>query len=171
MKETPEQLKMLFRQFADDHSAEQMAEDIRQADHLLASIPCPEVSRQSLSAIKTQVRNHLKVRSHQRIRLWLTSSAAAILLLAGTLFFLKNNPPSLPEHLTASASAAAYLWSDGIIADDDPVGTLKTQIETIAGQIETVQKQNTSWFDDENSLASEIQDLQNIAANTDFWKG
>jgi hypothetical protein len=170
MKETPEQLKILLRQFADDHSAEPMAEDIRQADHLLASIPCPEVSGQSLSAIKTQVRNHLKVRSHQRIRVWLTSSAAAILLLAGTILFLKNNPPALPEHLTASASAA-YLWSDGIIADDDPVGTLKTQIETIAGQIETVQKQNTSWFDDENSLASEIQDLQTIAANTDFWKG
>lgn len=170
MKENPQQLNTLLRQFADEKTARDMAGDIRQMDELLASQTSPEVSRQTLSAVKARVRQRLADRGgksvHWGMRLWLTS-AAAILLVAGAPFFFTARQPEISHPL----AAASYLWDDGAASENDPVGSLSTRIEMAAGQIDSVHGQSSSWFEDDSSLAVEIQDAQIIVADTDFWKG
>lgn len=174
MKEKPEQLNHLLRQFTDEQDAKQMAEDIQFADRLFTAIPSPAVSPQTLQAIKSQVRRHLTVKSQFRMRILLTSAAAAILLAAGTIFFIKSTQaPDLRQFSGAPLAAAAFLWPDNINSEseDDPVGLLRSEIDSLTGQVDSLQRRTPTWFEDDNGLSAEIQNLNAIATNTDFWKG
>jgi hypothetical protein len=170
MKETPQQLNALLRQFADEAAARKMADEIQQMDRLLASQASPDVSRQTLSAIKMRVRQRLADRNAAGVRrqmgMRLAWVAAAMVLVAGAIFFFTASRPAIPPQTVVAAS---LLWEDS--SDNDPAYSLATQIETTAGQIDSVRGQTRSWFDDENSLTVEIQDMKTVVSNTDFWKG
>jgi len=163
MKETSEQLNTLLEQFADKQTAGQMSEDIRQADQLLTSIPAPTVSLQTLRSIKSQVHGHLAAKLRLRTRAWLASAAGIALIVGGT-FFVRTHQPVIPTESVQIALASA-IW------DDDSLGPLQYQVESIAGQVESLNGQSEVWFEEDAGLGAEIDDLQTIALTTDFWKG
>jgi len=45
------------------------------------------------------------------------------------------------------------------------------KIEAVAGQVESIQDKPLKWFEDDSNLSTEIESLEIIASNTDFWKG
>lgn len=171
MKETSEQLNHLIRQFADKQIAREMAGDILQADQLLATIPSPTVSQQRLGAIKAQVRAHLTAKDRLRMKVWLTSAAAAILLIGSMTLIFKTDTPTGPTQTGRPPAVASYLWNGNSESEDDPVASLTARIEMAASQLDSVQEQTASWFDDESTLTVEMQDIQTVVINTDFWKG
>jgi hypothetical protein len=172
MKETEQQLNNLLKQFVDEQTAHEMAEDFRHMDRLMASLALSDVSQKTLSEIKTRVQRCLAEQQrkiiHRRIRIWSTSAAAAVILLAAgvTFFFMTRQPSAM--HLLVTASS---IWDDENVSDTDPIDLLSARIEIAAGQIDPDHEQSSPWFDDDDSLAVEIQDLKTIATNTDFWKG
>ena len=158
MKENKNEMDALIKRFFDADEAARMAEEIRQADNLLASLPGPRMSLDVKNAIRDRVQRQLLAKAagkayRFRMRVGLSAAAAAVLLAAGVTFITPNNRSFDPA-----------IW------DETPVSTLATSIETVANQINTMQDQNTKWFDDESGIYSEIDTIETKASETDFWK-
>lgn len=172
MKENKNELKALIEQFMDSQEAARMAEEIEEAQEMLAAMPAPRLSEQSLDAIKQRVSRRLAVpartiRPAATIRFYLSAAAALLLATVGWVM-LSNQKTTLPVDLLAST---AHIWEDSTTSDSDPVNTLMTKIEAVAGQVESVQGKNLKWFEDDSNLSTEIESLEVIASSTDFWKG
>jgi|GEM_PF-4455160 hypothetical protein len=171
MKENQQQLDTLLRQFVNEPAAREMAEDIRHMDNLLSSLASHKISQQTLSSVKTRVRQRLAEKHSNpvrwRMRLKLISAAAVILLVAGVAFFIT---PRQTE-ISPPSPIVSYTWNDGAESENDPVDSLLTRIEMAAGQLDSVHGQTSSWFEEDNSLTIEIQDAQTLVADTDYWKG
>jgi hypothetical protein len=166
MKESYADIQKMLEQFVDMQSAGQMAEDIRQADGLLSAVPAVEVSGETLAAIREKVHRRLAVR---KIRVWTVrieqfAAAAAAVILIGVLgwVFYKSYQPVGQKGLTSVALAS--IWND------EPVSTLNGKIETLTDQVESVQTA-TQWLDENSGLTVEIENLEQVALNTEFWKG
>ncbi len=172
MKEDKNELKSLIEQFMDSQEAAQMAQEIEEAQEMLAAMPAPRLSDPSLEALKQRVSRRLAVpartvRPAATIRFYLSAAAALILATVGWVVF-SNQKTEIPTDLLASA---AHIWEDSSASDDNPVNTLMAKIEAVAGQVESIQDKPLKWFEDDSNLSTEIESLEVIASNTDFWKG
>ncbi|MEN6308093.1 MAG: hypothetical protein ABFD91_10090 [Anaerohalosphaeraceae bacterium] len=172
MKENKNDLKALIEQFMDSQEAARMAEEIEEAQEMLVAMPAPRLSDQSLDALKQRVSRRLAVpartiRPAATIRFYLSSAAALLLATVGWVM-LSNQKTAIPVDLLAST---AHIWEDNATSDSDPVNTLMTKIEAVAGQVESIQGKNLKWFEDDSNLSTEIESLEVIASSTDFWKG
>jgi hypothetical protein len=172
MKENKNELKALIEQFMDSQEAARMAEEIQEAQEMLAAMPTPRLSDQSLDALKQRVSRRLAVsvravRPAATIRFYLSAAAALLLATTGWVIF-SNQKTAIPVELIAST---AHIWEDSAASDSNPVNTLMAKIEAVAGQVESVQDKTLKWFEDDSNLSTEIESLEVIASSTDFWKG
>jgi len=172
MKEDKNELKSLIEQFMDSQEAAQMAQEIEEVQEMLAAMPAPRLSDPSLEALKQRVSRRLAVpartiRPAAAIRFYLSAAATLILATVGWVV-LSNQKTETPTDLLASA---AHIWEDSTTSDDNPVSTLMAKIEAVAGQVESIQDKPLKWFEDDSNLSTEIESLEVIASNTDFWKG
>ncbi|MBN2512176.1 MAG: hypothetical protein JXB18_04500 [Sedimentisphaerales bacterium] len=172
MKENKNELKALIEQFMDSQEAARMAEEIQETQEMLAAMPAPRLSDQSLDALKQRVSRRLAVpvrtvRPAATIRFYLSAAAVLLLATVGWVMF-SSQKPAVPTDLIAST---AHIWEDSATSDNDPVNTLMTKIEAVAGQVESIQGKTLKWFEDDSNLSTEIESLEVIASSTDFWKG
>jgi hypothetical protein len=156
MKESYEDIRKLLKQFTSGQEAGQMTDDIRQADALLSSVPAANISQETLAEIQNRVRRRLVVR-RTRIAQRYFAAVAAILLVAvlSFVFFVDNKP------------AMAMDWNDDLTVDTK----LANQFDQLTGQMDKLNQAAIQWLEDNSNLSVEIDNLETIAANTDFWKG
>lgn len=162
MKESYEDIRKLLEQFTSGQEAGQMTDDIRQADALLSSVPAANISQETLAAIQNKVHRRLAVRRARILHQRYFAAVAAMILIAvlSFVFFVKNNP----GHLT---TLAAMDWNDDLTVDTK----LTNQFEQLTGQMDKLNHTATQWLEENPSLKVEVENLESIATNTDFWKG
>jgi hypothetical protein len=167
MRESHEDIRKLLEQFMTDQEAGQMTDDIRQADSLLSSIPAVKVSEQTLAAIRDKVHKRLAARQtrtvHIRIEKYFAVVAAMVLFVAlAGIFFIGNKPDP-----TISVTKLVAIWDDNLAVDDK----LTNKFDQLTGQMDKINQTSTQWLDENSNLSVEVDNLETIATNTDFWKG
>jgi hypothetical protein len=166
MKETSQDIQKILEQFMDTQTAGRMVEDIQRADKLLSSVGAVKVRDESLAAIREKVHRRLAARKIRNIRIRMEKfvmAAAAIIIvavLAGVFFNSQRNVVSVGETLTTSS-----IWND---AD---VSVLKGKVETLSSQMDKVGQTAVQWLDENSGLTVEVDNLEEVALNTEFWKG
>jgi len=174
MKESYEDIRKILEQFMNTQTAGQMAKDIRQADSLLSAVPAAKTSEETLAAIREKVHCRLaayRVRNLRiRIEKYVAAVAATILIAVLVGVFFRTHQPT-GQNQRPLPLAAASLWNDSFAADNDPVGELTTKVEQLTGQIDTVNQTAIQWLEENSGLTVEIENLEKIALNADFWKG
>jgi hypothetical protein len=156
MKESYEDIRKLFEQFTDGQEAGQMTDDIRQADSLLSSVPAAKVSKETLAAIQSRVRRRLMVRRARIVQRYFAAAAAMILVAVLSFVFFVDSKPAM-----------AMDWNDDLTVDTK----LATQFDQVTGQMEKLNQTATQWLDENSNLTVEVENLEQVASNTDFWKG
>jgi hypothetical protein len=170
MKESYKDIRKLLEQFMTARDAGQMTEDIRQADSLLSSVPAVRASEETLDAIRDKVHRCLAARQtrtvHIRIERYFAAVAALVLIAALAFVFFKINLPA--KQIGALPSlAVTMIWDDNLAADTE----LTNQFDQLTGQMDKVNQVATQWLNENSSLTVEVEDIEQIALNTDFWKG
>jgi hypothetical protein len=166
MKESYEDIQKLLEQFTSGQDAGQMTDDIRQADSLLASVPAVKVSDNTLAAIHARVQKHLTSRHTHTVRIriekYILAVAAMVFIavLVGVVFNTQTNNGPLPP-------LASTIWNDSLATDTN----LTNQYDQLTGQMDKINQTATQWLEENSNLSVEIENLEAIATNTDFWKG
>lgn len=161
MKETSQDIQRILEQFLDAQTAGQMAEDIRRADELLSGAAVVKVRDETLAAIREKVHRRLAVRKIRTVRIriekFVTAAAAIIIVavLAGVFF---NNS----QQTSISVSS---IWND------TDVSVLNGKVETLSSQMDKVDQTAVQWLDENSGLTVEVENLEEVALNTEFWKG
>jgi len=165
MKETSQDIQRMLEQFVDAQTAGQMAEDIRRADELMSAAGVVKVREETLAAIRDKVHRRLAVRKIRTVRIRIEKfvmAAAAIIVvavLAGVFF--RSQEATGP----GGTLAASSIWND------TDVSTLKGKVETLSNQMDKVDQTAVQWLDENSGLAVEVENLEEVALNTEFWKG
>lgn len=169
MKESYEDIRKLLEQFMSAQEAGQMTDDIRQADNLVSSVPAPKVSEETLAAIRGMVHKRLAAGHRQTVRVrmekYFAAVAAIVLIAVLTFVYFDNNQRSrknLPQ-----LAARMKIWNDNISTDTE----LTNQFDQLTGQLDNVNQTATQWLEENSNLTLEVDNLEAIAMNTDFWKG
>lgn len=181
-------LEQLLSQFMDRPRAEQAAADIRAGDRLFEQNPVPPVAGQVLQQIRTAVSK--KARMQQRLgRLSYAGSGAAAAVIVLALLYGVRTQPISPDSTVASApeaeSRAAVvnvvstrplnagtrnLWSR--LASHESLVEIDRELTEVADSINAMQSE--PYGDLVNTLKIdmlELEELELITANSDFWKG
>jgi hypothetical protein len=163
MKETSQDIQKILEQFMDAQTAGQMTEDIRRADELLSAAAAVKVREEILAAIREKVHRRLAIRKVRIVRIriekFVTAAAAIIIVavLAGVFF---NN-----QRAAAPGGTFAAIWND------TDVSALKGKVETLSNQMDKVDQTAVQWLDENSGLTVEVENLEEVALNTEFWKG
>jgi hypothetical protein len=167
MKETSQDIQKILEQFVDTQTAGQMAEDIQRADELMSAAGAVKVRDETLAAIREKVHFRLAARKIRTMRIriekFITAAAAIIIVavLAGVFFNSQR----------AVAPGGVVLTEPVSIWNDTDVSALKGKVETLSSQMDKVDQTAVQWLDENSGLTVEVENLEEVALNTEFWKG
>lgn len=156
-----------LRQFMDETQARQVQDDVAFADALFARVPVPSLRPKVLAAIETQVHRKLKHRRHLHIARKLASIAAvaAVVLLAG-LHALYS-----PSNGFDTPFVQATIWDDTLYAaalDADPI---ERELDDLVQSMHTFDDGIYEPADAFSPDLMELQEIESLTEDTDFWKG
>jgi hypothetical protein len=157
MKESYEDIRKLLEQFMTAGQAGQMTDDIRRSDSLLSAVPAVKVSQETLAAIQHKVHRRIAARhAHILHQKYFAAAAAMILIAILSFVFLIDNKPLM-----------AMDWNDELSVDTK----LASQYDQLTGQMDKINQAATQWLDENSNLTVEVENLEQVASSTDFWKG
>jgi hypothetical protein len=166
MKETSQDIQKILEQFMDARTAGQMAEDIQRADELMSAAGAVKVREETVTAIRDKVHRRLAVRKIRIVRIriekFVTAAAAIIIVAVLVGVFFNSQRPVIPGGVTLTASS---IWND------TDVSALKGKVETLSSQMDKVDQTAVQWLDENSGLTVEVENLEEVALNTEFWKG
>jgi hypothetical protein len=183
-----ERIEQLLSGFMDRCEAEQAAEDIRAGDNLFAQYPAPPVSRQAIERIRCRAAK--QTRMHRLLGgLSFAGSAVAAAVVMVVLLHGFQTPPAVLQdqrislqdqtagpqsHIAAVTSMekarTQNLWSR--LASHESLIQIDQELTDVADSINAMTSE--SYGDLVNTLKIdmlELEELELITANTDFWKG
>ena len=161
MNENKENLNELLSDFFDPAEASQIKRDIEQGDEVFRNYPAPEPNKELVDAIKVRMADELaRRRDRKPISVLLRRAVAVaavfiVISLAGLIFFGNGDD-----------DIYANIWQD-----DTQLLTLMAQVDEIADQIQQIRLDEFGEDDDADIAQWEIEEMEMVANNTDFWKG
>jgi len=164
MIENKENLDKLLLGFFDPAQASQIKRDIEQGEEAFCKYPGPVPDKELVLAIKRRTADELARKRDSKPVFAVLSQAVAvaavfiILALGGLMFFASDSGDTTP--------LAQDIWQD-----DQQLLDLKAQVDEIADQIRQVRLDEFEDDDDVDFAQWEIEEMEIIANNTDFWKG
>jgi hypothetical protein len=183
-----EDLKQLLSQFLDEHDALHAAEDIDAGDRLFERYPAPTVTRQTIELVRSRVAARTR---QQRLFGGLTfaGTAAAAAVVVWALLHAPQTPPentptqlasatrpvSSPAVLTPVKSqelktAAPDLWNR--LASHESLHQIDRELTDVADSIEALDSEPYGEFVNTMKIdLLELEELELLTANSDFWKG
>jgi len=170
MKKKEENIEQLISLFADKAQGLRIVREVEQAEVLLAASCQLQPSAAALEAVKQKVKDRLAGRQRHKLyaRFWVGAAACATLAaLAGLMYFDNMKNPAAPSAAGGNINGLSAIWSES----DAAMATLMQQIETIADELEAG---GLKWGQTEgvhSRLTSEVENLELVATNLDFWKG
>ena len=169
MIENKENLEELLSNFYSSSEVSQVNRDIESGDEIFRSNPAPGPDEQLLVTIKNRIAVDLARDERNRIVFLTIGKAAAVAAvvivtaLIGLMFSLheSSDMPVLAKHI----------WQDNTLEADPQLLTLKVQVDEIAEQIRQIRLDELDEDDDVDTIQWEIEEMEMVANNTDFWKG
>jgi hypothetical protein len=169
MTENKENLEELLSNFFERAEAPEIKRDIESGDEIFSNHPTLEPDEELINTIKSRISLELvrtrKLANLKKV-LGRVAAVAAVIIAAAliSMVFLSNGTDDgLP--------LAGDIWQDDILDQDPVLLALMTQVEEIADQIEQVRLDETGQEDDFEVSQWQIEELEMVANNTDFWKG
>ncbi|MBM4102979.1 MAG: hypothetical protein FJ263_02865 [Planctomycetes bacterium] len=166
MKETSQDIQRILEQFVDAQTAGRMVEDIQRADELMSAAATVKVRDEMVAAIREKVHRRLAARKIRNIRIriekFVIAAAAIIIVAVLAEVFFNSQQDVIP---VGGALTTLSIWND------TDVSVLKGQVETLSNQMDKVDQTAVQWLDENNGLTVEVDNLEEVALNTEFWKG
>ena len=169
MSENKENLDELLTDFFDPAEALQVKRDIELGDEIFIRNPAPVPDEQLLVAIKTNIAVDLARNKRKRV-VFLTigkvATVAAVFIvtaLIGLMFFVHDS--------SDMSTLAKNIWQDDAFVADEELLALKTQVDEIADEIRQIRLDELDEDYDVDTIQWEIEEMEMVANNTDFWKG
>ena len=161
MNENKENLNELLSDFFDPAEASQIKRDIEQGDEVFRNYPAPEPNKELVDAIKVRMAGELARRRERKplsvvLRRAVAVAAVFIVISLAGLIFFGNGDDDI----------YANIWQD-----DTQLLALMAQVDEIADQIQQIRLDEFGEDDDADIAQWEIEEMEMVANNTDFWKG
>lgn len=168
---TNKSLEQLLGKFMEPHQVKEAVDDIESGDRLFSDYPAPSVPEQTSRYVQWKVRNELRRHQTNTVLGWGTAAAAvAVILLAAlyTVYDPQALPMSLPSDIAKSDNANVSIWAEH---SDIRLTMIDTELTDIAESMDAIQYDTTGFAGFEAIDLLELEELELIASNTDFWKG
>jgi len=148
--------------------AREAAEDIRSGDCLLQEHPAPRPDAELLADINARVAAALVAR-RPRVGHWIgraVAAAAAVIIAGGMLLFFSGDSHRNTAPTRLPMLAAPGWW------DDSAVETLTAEVDDVFETMISISIDDTFVEDQMSDFdEAELEELEAIATNDDFWKG
>lgn len=170
MRHNNESLNELLDRFMDFAQAAQAQRDIREGDRLFEIHPVT-MRKETAGAIKARVQREFRKQRQASIAKWSSLAAGiAIALLAGVQA-LKDEPvmPVVQKPVYV-ASNTQNLWSR-LSSGDSLLLVMDQELTDVANSINDIESEDAGSVNMLSIDLLEIEELEMIASNTDFWKG
>lgn len=164
MVEKNEKLEDILSGFLDEQEANRAAEDIRLGDSILQDNIPPVPGEELLNDIKMQISEKLASRRRSPVVRWArrsVSAAAAIIIigLATAVFF--------PGNGTEEVFAGPVGWWE-----NEKIKTMDAEMDDVLDRLISI-SQEEYYFEDIGTDfdETELDEIEMVAMNDDFWKG
>ncbi|MCE5186363.1 MAG: hypothetical protein LLF76_09585 [Planctomycetaceae bacterium] len=165
-----ENIDQLLRRFMTGTDAAQAAREIRAGDEVFRTHPAPEISADLLHSIQLRAAAQLKREQVHRRAFWGSAAAVAAVALLTGIYWLTAAKPSPSARRTYVASTGVDLLSK-LKLHDAMLSTMDAELTDLAKSMNEVQK-DVPYHEDCLSIdLLELEELELLASNTDFWKG
>lgn len=165
-----ENLEQLLRQFIDESQAGPMAAEIERGDRLFDSHPAPAVSRRLQQAVCAGM--HRQIQHEHRVHLyrrWFSIATVAALLMIGLFVLQSDNDRPFERPIEKPyLAAAAGEWR---LTEKVPLTDIQRELGRLSEEINTL---DSKTYESVNPLRFDLLELEQIEAitsNTEFWKG
>ncbi len=165
MHDKNDNLEELLGAFLGEAEAGAAAADIRRGDHLLNEYPAPQPDARLLEEIKVKVGESLGAAAAARRRgYWIgraVAVAAAVIVIASVLFLSPSG----------QGPATAVAGTDGLW-DDAAITSLRAEIDAVLDTMISISADEYGFDEGADDFAeAELDELEMVATNDDFWKG
>lgn len=164
MVEKNEKLEEILSDFLDEQEASRVAEDIRLGDSILRDNIPPIPGEELLNGIKMQMSEKLASMRRSPVVRWArrsVSAAAAIIIigLATAVFF--------PGHGSEEAFAGPAGWWE-----NEQIKTMDAEMDDVLERLISI-SQDEYYIEDSGPDFEEMEldEIEMVATNDDFWKG
>ena len=159
MPDKNDNLEQLLGGFLNETEARQAAADIRLGDGLLSEYPAPLPNARLLEEIKTKISRSLAT-GGRRVY-WVRRAfavAAAVMVIASALLLWPG-----PQQ---SFAGSGDMW------DDAAITSLRAEIDAVLDTMIAIEADEYGFDEGAGDFAEvELEELEMVAMNDDFWKG
>jgi len=162
MPEENENLEQLFGCFLGEAQARRAAEDVRAGEAILEQYAAPLPDARVLEKIKAEVGRSLAAAGRRRLN-WVRRSIAAAVIIAAAciLLFITGDQPT-----SAFADPGPEWWSDA------RVRSIRAEIDAVLDTMISIDAEGYGFDEEAGEFAElELEELEMVAMNEDFWKG
>jgi hypothetical protein len=169
---TNENIELLLRQFMDQAAAEQAAQELHAGDRLFDEFPAPRPDAQTVEALRSKIRHELQKPHHaSAVFSWLAMAAAIIIVFLAGVYTLAPKP--LPKTVSSPpvyvASNSGNLWNQ--LSSHATLLSIDRELTDVAESIDAIESENKGTTNILTVDLLELEELELITLNTDFWKG
>ncbi len=162
MSDKNDNLEELLGAFLGEAEAGAAAADIRGGDVLLNEYPAPQPDARLLEEIKVKIGDSLAVAAARRRQAkWIgraVAIAAAVIVVASVLLLWPGPPPPFAGH--------EGIW------DDKAITSLRAEIDAVLDTMISISADEYGFDEGAGDFAeAELEELEMVATNDDFWKG
>ncbi len=162
MPDKSDNLEQLLEGFLNEVEAREAAADIRLGEGLLSEYPARQPDARLVEEIKAEVSRSLETAATARRRVyWVRRAvavAAAVIVVASVLLLW----PAPQQSFAGSAD----LW------DDAAITSLRAEIDAVLDTMISIEADGYGFDEGAGDFAEvELEELEMVAMNDDFWKG
>ncbi len=162
MYDKNDNLEELLGGLLDEAEARAAAADIRGGDVLLSEYPAPQPDARLLEEIKVKVGDSLAFAAARRRQAkWIgraVAVAAAVIVIASVLLLWPGPEQSFAEHKD--------IW------DDKAITSLRAEMDAVLDTMISISADEYGFDEAAGDFAeAELEELEMMATNDDFWKG
>lgn len=166
-----ENLHELFDRFLDPEHAIQAAEDIGQAERILAQFPAPHPEPVVLDEIKRRISRQLRTRKTRSFALntsRFATIAAAILILTSLSFIIFKQITQQHPPMVDNLKTQPVLWDSlDIVADDFTLATYSAEVSQLENDLINIEIGDT--YSNGYKTVTDLE-IELVEISSDFWK-
>jgi hypothetical protein len=169
---TNDNIEQLLRQFMDETSADMAEQELHAGDRLFDDYPAPTPDAQAIEVLRSKIRHELRKPHHTSVVLsWLAAAASIIVVFLAGVYQLAPRP--LPKTVSSPpvyvASHTRNLWNQ--LSSHDTLLSIDRELTDVAESIDAIKSENKGTTNILTFDLLELEELELITSNTDFWKG
>ena len=161
MPDKNDDLEQLLSGFLNEAETRQAAADIRLGDGLLSEYPAPQPDARLLEDIKAKVNRSLATGRKRLYWVRQTVATAAAVIVIASVLLLWPGGGTTPVYADTTG-----LW------DDAAITALRAEMDAVLDTMISLESDEYGFEEGAGNFAEvELEELEMVATNDDFWKG